>query len=1255
MGPAGTLLGATQQQALTELAAHVASQLAWHEAQAVQARNAQTAATLDAEAWRRVRDIQQELAQVQLDPDVGLETVMGLITERVLLLTGADGSAIDLAEDGELVCRAGAGLVAVHVGMRFAMDTSLAGLSLGRNETVYAPDIEAHPLASPLAVRLMPEVHSLLTTPLRVGNEAIGVLQLQSKKVDAFGLRERSSLATLAESLGGIIQRYRMGQQLRASEQQYRMLFENNPYPMWVAARDSRKLLAVNRAAIVHYGYTEAEFLQMHVRDLWIDVSAQDLEARWNDTPKEEKVLAVPWRHRLKDGSIIDVEISSDAISFNNQAARLVLVHDVTQRRRAERDLARVSRAQHLLSACNEALVRAASEGALLTEICNIAVQIGGYSMAWVGFAQDDAERSIVAVANAGTGADSMKGEPLSWDADTPSGQGPAGRTIRSGEAVIVEDVARDPSFAPWLAQILQSGFRGAASLPLRDGSRTFGLFYLYAPEVVKIGSDEVRLLQQLANDLAFGILHLRAQESQRRLHAAVMKVAAGVSASTGTAFFEQLARNMAEALGAQAGFIVRLMPLPAVDSAGTTPDAAPPRMAHTMAGVLEGRALPNFAFALAGTPCDNLAEVDTCMVSPKLCGMFAGIPSLAGLTARTYVGRRLDSSNGEPAGLLFVLFKEPLQHSEFIFSTMQIFAARAAAELDRQDSDAQIRHQASLLDKAQDAIIVRGIDHRVLYWNQSAARLYGWTAEEVVGRSLVNLLYGDPSRFEFANQAVIEQGEWHGEIAQVRKDGSELMVEARWTLVRDANDQPHSIFAINTDITQRKATEDEIHKLAFFDALTQLPNRQLLTDRLRHALSSCARNGRGGALLFIDLDNFKTLNDTLGHDRGDLLLQQVARRLAACVRQMDTVARLGGDEFVVILEDLGEDTQEIGVRAKAIGEKILQTLSAAYQLEGNEHQSTCSIGITRFTGQVDSVGELLKQADIAMYQAKAAGRNTVRFFDPGLQAAVTARASLEADMRLALAQDEFFLHYQPQIDAQGLCTGVEALVRWHHPLRGTVSPAEFIPVAEETGLILEIGRQVLQQACGLLASWAGDEHTAHLSLAVNVSSRQFKHADFVQQVCDTLARSGADPSRLKLELTESLLVDDMELIIDKMMVLRAHGVSFSLDDFGTGYSSLAYLRRLPLDQLKIDQSFVRDVLTDPNDAVIARTIIGLGQSLGLNVIAEGVESAEQRDFLLAHGCLAYQGYFFSRPLALPQLEHFLQQAATPVSAPAPL
>ncbi|WP_394788149.1 EAL domain-containing protein [Rhodoferax sp.] len=898
--------------------------------------------------------------------------------------------------------------------------------------------------------------------------DCVGVLWVMDTTPRQLDAAQQSALASLA----GQVQALRL---LQTSEQQYRGLFESNPMPMWVREQHSRRILAVNAAAMAHYGYSQAEFLAL-------TSCAVPTEGQTPPTPAEEpsdNMHGALRRHVKKDGSVIDVEMSTSSIQFSGQPARMVMVQDVTLRLCAERDLARLNRAQRMTSACNEALIRATSETELLQQICQITVDIGGYRLAWVGFAQDDARKSILQAAHAGVRPDAVKNWPLSWDADSPHGNGPAGRAIRSGEIVIVPDIQTDPAFQQFLAVSPVTGPRGVACLPLRNGAQTFGLFYLTATEAVTIGPDEVVLLQQLANDIAFGINHQRAQEAQRQ-------------------------------------------------------------------------------------------------------------------------------------------------------------------------ADARIHHQASLLDKAQDAIVVRGIDHRVLYWNKSAERLYGWKAIEVLGRSVIADVYnGSPEAFAAASQAVMEHGEWHGEITQKRKDGSSMVVEARWTLVRDANHQPYSIMAVNTDITQRKATEREVQKLAFYDPLTQLPNRQLLMDRLQHALTSSSRSGQGGALLFIDLDNFKTLNDTLGHDKGDMLLQQVALRLSTCVRAIDTVARLGGDEFVVMLENLGPNPQAAGSYAKNIGEKILGALSAPYQLDGKEHLSTSSIGIAPFCKQPETVGELLKQADIAMYQAKGAGRNTLGFFDPQLQAEVTARAALEADLRLAVAQDEFFLHYQTQHNAHGDMTGVEALVRWRHPQRGLVSPAAFIPLAEETGLILELGRQVLAQACALLASWREQPATEHLTMAVNVSSRQFKHPDFVAQVLETLAQTGANPLQLKLELTESLLAEDIEQIISKMETLQTHGVGFSLDDFGTGYSSLSYLKRLPLDQLKIDQSFVRDVLTDPNDAVIARTIIGLGQSLGLNVIAEGVETDAQRAFLAEHGCQAYQGYLFGRPMPAEQLAQFMDALAT--------
>jgi diguanylate cyclase (GGDEF)-like protein len=420
--------------------------------------------------------------------------------------------------------------------------------------------------------------------------------------------------------------------------------------------------------------------------------------------------------------------------------------------------------------------------------------------------------------------------------------------------------------------------------------------------------------------------------------------------------------------------------------------------------------------------------------------------------------------------------------------------------------------------------------------------------------------------------------------------------------------------------------------------------------DRLEQALISSTRRNRHGALLFLDMDNFKILNDTLGHDVGDQLLKQVASRLESCIREGDTVARLGGDEFVVILKDFDEENEHAAAQAEGVAAKISAQLSLPYQLDVTAsedvralrtHHFTSSIGITLFRDQSVSVDELMRRADTAMYQAKSAGRNTLRFFDPEMQAAATARAALEADMRLALLERQFVLHYQAQVDSAGRVFGAETLIRWLHPQHGQVSPGHFIPLAEETGLILPLGHWVMESACNQLAVWATRPEMADLTLAVNVSALQFSLPTFVEEVLALIAFTGANPNRLKLELTESLLLDNAEAIIAKMLALKDHGVCFSMDDFGTGYSSLSYLKRLPLDQLKIDQSFVRDVLTDPNDAAIARTIVALGQSLGLAVIAEGVETEGQRDFLKDSGCHAYQGYFFNRPQPLADFEAF--------------
>ncbi len=565
-------------------------------------------------------------------------------------------------------------------------------------------------------------------------------------------------------------------------------------------------------------------------------------------------------------------------------------------------------------------------------------------------------------------------------------------------------------------------------------------------------------------------------------------------------------------------------------------------------------------------------------------------------------------------------------------YGVMREFTARKIAETQLQESEARFR---SLTDLSSD-----------WYWeideNFRFTNFVGYrdgksimTRDESLGKTRWELGAMNLGADDWdAHRRVLEAHQPFRDLELQRLDaeGKPYWVAVSGTPIIDDKGQFRGYRGIGRDISKRKNAEDETQRLAFYDTLTGLPNRRLLMDRLSHAQVTSARSKRYGALLFIDLDNFKDLNDTLGHDVGDLLLEQVALRLVSCLREGDTAARFGGDEFVVMLEDLSGSDADAAGQAELVAEKILARLNAPYELVGRQHNSSPSIGITLFSGATLGVDELLKRADVAMYQAKAAGRNTLRFFDPQMQATVLARAALDADLRLGLQREELLLHYQPVVDGYNQIVGYEALLRWRHPGRGMVFPGEFITLAEQSGLILPIGQWVLRSACRQLVAWAEQPATRKLSLAVNVSARQFRQADFVSQVQAVLDETGVDPHYLKLELTESLLISDVEDAIRKMGALRERGVRFALDDFGTGYSSLSYLKRLPLDQLKIDQSFVRDVLSDPNDAAIVRTILALAQSMDLQAVAEGVETEGQRQFLLDSGCTVFQGYLFGRP-----------------------
>jgi len=561
----------------------------------------------------------------------------------------------------------------------------------------------------------------------------------------------------------------------------------------------------------------------------------------------------------------------------------------------------------------------------------------------------------------------------------------------------------------------------------------------------------------------------------------------------------------------------------------------------------------------------------------------------------------------------------------------------------ERKKSEKTLQIAAATFE-THEAIMVTDANGDILRVNKAFQEITGYSAEEVVGLTpgILSSGHHDKSFYTDMWQQLLNQGRWIGEIWDKRKSGE---IYPKWltiTALKDSENQITEYIAIFMDISRQKKAEEEIRNLAFFDPLTKLSNRRLLLNRFNQAINASARSKQFGAIFFLDMDRFKTLNDKLGHTAGDIMLIEVAERIRLNIREMDTVARFGGDEFVVLLNDLGHKTEDATYIAAHIAEKIRAALSAPHQIKGHIHHSSSSIGVCLFCGNAVSVDDLIKYADIAMYQAKNTGRNAVRFYDPIAQQAIEARASLEVDLRQALDAQQLQLYFQVQLNPDNVPIGAEALLRWEHPKRGMVSPAQFIPIAEESSLILEIGQWVLENACLQLAQWSRHDTTRNLMLAINVSAHQFMMPNFVESIKTAVQAHNISPASLKLELTESIILNDIDNVATKMQALKAFGVGLSLDDFGTGYSSLSYLKNLPIDQVKIDQSFVRDVTSNPKDAMLVKTIIELAQNFSMHVIAEGVETDEQFEFLKKHQCMGFQGYLFSKPLPLAAFEQLI-------------
>ena len=652
----------------------------------------------------------------------------------------------------------------------------------------------------------------------------------------------------------------------------------------------------------------------------------------------------------------------------------------------------------------------------------------------------------------------------------------------------------------------------------------------------------------------------------------------------------------------------------------------------------------------------DTVLEVPDTVEDERFCNL----PEVRSAPfIRFYVGVPLISPSGKRLGTLAFLdtspkFLDDNQRAHISILAHQIMLhfelRRERAELEKladelNRTNAQLHEQADHLKQAQMIARVGSWKYLIkqdrLQLSDAVLSLYGLTANEFGGtmQAFVDLLHPDDrGALRMAEAAVARDGYGRVQCRVIRKGGDFGHFEIIGQLFHDRNGEPY-FTGTTQDITEKKETEDRIRQLAYYDQLTGLPNRQFVLDRIERIVAMRKRIPTDAAVLFIDLDNFKTLNDTHGHHIGDMLLKQVAQRLQSCVRHYDCVGRFGGDEFVVVLEQIGDRAFDCATHALHVAQKILAALNEPYVLGAIRHRTTPSIGIALIDGDVPTTAELLKRADMAMYKAKSEGRNTICFFSPQMQEAVNARSQMEADLRQAIDDSAFHLDYQPQVNEFGKIIGAEALLRWTHPQRGVIPPTEFIPIAEELDLITNIGTWLLLQVCEQLVEWSKRPTTHGLVLSLNVSPRQFRHPTFVSQIREALSRTGADPARLKIELTESVLISNFDDTRQKMTTLKEIGVQFALDDFGTGYSSLAYLQRLPLDQLKIDQSFVARLASNKNDATITRSIIALAHSLGLSVIAEGVETEEQRRILANEGCVAFQGFLYHPPLAASMVE----------------
>lgn len=899
-------------------------------------------------------------------------------------------------------------------------------------------------------------------------------------------------------------------------------------------------------------------------------------------------------RRDVRSKIIRNDEVGQLAHSFNNM---LNTLND------SETQLSHINRLYAAWTECNKIIAQQDDANKLQDSICQVLARLVPFELVWIGVPNQDGW--IIPVAKSGAGTGHLSNTRRTVNPHLAEGHLPISIAIRNGRPEIFNDFLNTAESKLWGDLGTELNLRSVAAFPIFIGDLCYGGIAVHASMVNFFTPELISLMSGIANDISLALnkldLEQQRRESEKALIESEFRWKFAIEGAGDGMWDWNVAENKVK-------FSKRW---------------------KEMIGYAEDELNDQFE-----TFENHIHPEDLKLVLNEIQDYFDNkIPSYI-------IEFRFQCKNGS---YKWILARGMATHRDAEGVPIRMIGTHTDIT-ERKHAENELRIAATAFE-SQEGMMVTDADSHILRVNRTFSRITGYSAEEVIGLTPRILSSGkhDTAFYAAMWECINNNGVWEGEIWNKRKNGEIFPEYLTISTVKNSDGIITNYVATTIDITDRKRAADEIKNLAFYDPLTSLPNRRMLLDRLNHALTSSARSGNDGAILFLDLDHFKTLNDTLGHAIGDLLLLQVAERLTTCVREGDTVARLGGDEFVIMLEDLSESALDAAAQAEAIGEKILNKIRQPFQLASHKYQTAVSIGIALFSGHDQLQEELLKHADIAMYQAKKASRNTMRFYDPEMQSSIDARATLESDLRLALQEEQLKLYYQPQVYHNGNITGAEVLLRWQHPTRGLVSPLEFIPLAEDSGLILPIGQWVLNTACKQLQNWQGSVKTQNLQLAVNVSAKQFRQPDFVTLVHQAIISHSINPDKLKLELTESLVLDDIKDTVLKMQALREIGVRFAMDDFGTGHSSLAYLTQLPLDQLKIDQSFIRNIGIKPTDAVIVQTIIGMGNNLGLEIIAEGVETESQREFLQIHGCPICQGYLFSKPVPLDAFEILLE------------